>query len=134
MLRLVVAAALSSAFAIGLAMGCNTAQINEPPVEDGGSGFCNTTSPTQRACDAGAFTVGCAPQADAAATSGLPQGLYPLGCTVSTSIFNGQGDCQIVHQCTCVAAEASGATGGGDAGDAGASTSGSTGAQWTCLE
>ena len=100
---------------------CNTAQVMEPPVEDGGGGQCITDVSVPQ-CDAGGVTLGCTgdPASTYAAVNGLPTSeVVPYLCKVQRSAVNTTtGECDIVSECQCTAPDAGA--------DGGAGT-------WTCL-
>jgi hypothetical protein len=94
---------------LAFAFGCNTAQVNTPPLQDAGP-RCDDPSRTLFTCDASApATPGsCAggvtvtlDLADASAT--IPPGTYAQSCRVTFSHQNPEGaDCLLYSPCACV--------------------------------
>src|SRR5438128_716352 len=110
------------ALAFALLLGCNTAQVTEPPEVEGGSLLCVTDVSTLL-CDAGGVTVGCAADPDSgfAAARGVPEGdTVPYGCQVRRSEVTGTPvECRIYSECRCQAPDGGGEGGAGAPGAAG---------------
>jgi len=115
------------ALAFAILLGCNTAQVMEPPDVDAGAALC-LTDVSMPLCDAGGVTVGCVADRDSGygASSGLAEGqTVPYGCKVQRSELAGNPvACSIYSECICEAPD-----GGAPNGEGGAP---STAGTWAC--